>query len=123
MAPVRVLTHRRGIPTRKKRNGRAKEKKRESRKGLACRRTTHRSRSGLEGKVCREGSSPKSIAKREKICASEKTKISRGKIRGKEAEVIQQCHRSPGAWEINEMHFHGVHTSILARTINIAMTA
>lgn len=31
---------------------------------------------------------------------------------GKEAEVIQQCHSTER--EINEMHFHGVHTTILA---------
>lgn len=31
---------------------------------------------------------------------------------GKEAEVIQQCHST--GQEINEMHFHGVHTTILA---------
>lgn len=35
-----------------------------------------------------------------------------GEKSGKEAEVIQQCH-STGR-EINEMHFHGVHTTILA---------
>lgn len=33
------------------------------------------------------------------------------KNREKEAEVIQQCHST--GWEINEMHFHRVHTSIL----------
>lgn len=54
---------------------------------------------------------PRELAAR-KHGIRQKPEISQGEKSGKEAEVIQQCH-SIGR-EINEMHFHGVHTTILA---------